>query len=333
MAHVVESHFTTPYADLRRLLDNAERQLPTLAAASLADYLLLLDQIEATLAQLTTAADDTDPLLRTEQVRWADLQEKILLRSQQFVQLANKSGGFSALRRRSPASHAFWWQLDRQVADQRRRSLRRWLRWLAAAAVLALAVTWSYRTWLAPDPATLALLDTLNTIERQVDAQEWLAARTTAATALTDHSTDVETLLWAAVLAEQAKDNAAALRYQQQARAQLGDREPQFYLLLGNKRLRAGNLDGAAEAAEQALRRQPQEPQVFFLLGNLAEARGDLNAALDAFDQAARLAETDNPQLTVISKMRYGFLLQQLQMQMPPPPPAEPAPTATPPAR
>ena len=109
MAHVVESHFTTPYADLRRLLDNAERQLPTLAAASLADYLLLLDQIEATLAQLTTAADDTDPLLRTEQVRWADLQEKILLRSQQFVQLANKSGGFSALRRRSPASHAFWW--------------------------------------------------------------------------------------------------------------------------------------------------------------------------------------------------------------------------------
>ncbi|MFZ1771684.1 MAG: hypothetical protein WAU00_20910, partial [Caldilinea sp.] len=42
--------------------------------------------------------------------------------------------------------------------------------------------------------------------------------------------------------------------------------------------------------------------------------RGDLPAALDAFDRAATLAEADNAQLAVVSKMRYGMLLQQFQM-------------------
>ncbi len=83
----------------------------------------------------------------------------------------------------------------------------------------------------------------------------------------------------------------------------------------GDARFRAGDLDGAEAAADR--RRvgiEPEEPQVYFLLGNIAEARGDIDAALDAFDRAATLAEADNAQLAVVSKMRYGMLLQQFQM-------------------
>lgn len=330
MAHTVETHINTPTAELRDLLDQAERQLPMLDRTTVAAYLTRLDRIAALFGQLDVDCDaqgvDAGQSLRSEMSRWEDLQAKLQRRSAQVVKAAEGAGGYAALRAQNPPANDVWWHLDAQIQLQRRKKLRSVLRMLAVIALLALAGIWVYQTWLAPDAATLALVDALSTTERYVDAQEWDAALATVEGALQAQPENAELLLWGAVLAERLGKPDAAADYGARALAQLGD-EVQYNVALGMNRFRAGDLVGATAAADRAAALQPEAPQVYFLYGNIAEGRGDINAALDAFDRAATLAETDDPQLTVISKMRYGMLLQQLQAL--PMPDAEQTPSAT----
>lgn len=331
MAHSVESRLSTPIAELRELLDQAERQLPVLDSATVVAYLTRLDRIATLFTQLEAdlAADgaNTDLALRAEQARWDDLQAKLLRRGTQIVKAAEGAGGYAALRAQHPPAAGLWWHLDMQIALRKRQQLQRLLRLLVIVAVVAAAGVWAYQTWLAPDAATLALVDALSTAERQVDAQEWEAALATIEGALQLQPDNPELLLWATVLTERLGDPVAAAAYGARALTQLGGDEAQYNVALGMNRFRAGDLDGAAAAADRAAALQPESPQVYFLYGNIAEARGDIKAALDAFDRAAALAETDDPQLTVISKMRYGMLLQQLQTV---PGPGDASPLVTP---
>lgn len=318
MAHTVESHINTPAAELRDLLDKAERQVHALDRTTIADYLVRLDRIDALFAQQQTDQTErgsrTDQALRSEMGRWTDLQAKIERRSPQFVKAANTAGGYPALRAQHPPAAGVWWHLDAHVAMQRRKKLRQFLQTLAIVAVLALAGGWAYQTWLAPDAETVAFVSALNTLEQHVDAGELDAALAAAEDALQTLPTNTELLVWAAVLSERLGDEAGAAQYNARAQAQLDGNELKFHLMVGMDRFRAGDLDGATDAANLALGLDPEEPQVYFLLGNIAETRGDLPAALDAFDRAATLAEADDAQLAVVSKMRYGMLLQQFQM-------------------
>jgi tetratricopeptide (TPR) repeat protein len=193
----------------------------------------------------------------------------------------------------------------------------------------------SVPAWLAPDAATLALVDALSTTERHVDAKEWEAALATSR-ALCRRSRKTLNCCsgapcWPNGLAILTPpQNTAPVRWRNSAVT-----KSSINVALGMNRFRAGDLDGATAAADRAATLQPEEPQVHFLYGNIAEERGDISAALDAFDRAATLAEANDPQLTVISKMRYGMLLQQLQtMPMPgeaqAPSTTDTAPAATP---
>ena len=70
-----------------------------------------------------------------------------------------------------------------------------------------------------------------------------------------------------------------------------------------------------------------------FFLANVAEVRNQPEQALDLYMKTADLAEDSNPQLTVVAKMRYGMLLQQLNYSMGPAPteiPSEATSEATP---
>ena len=331
MAHIVESHITTPAAELRDLLDQAERQLPMLDHTTVAAYLTRLDRIAALFAQLEADHADQEAgasqALRSEMSRWEDLQEKLQRRGAQVVKAAKGAGGYAALRAQNPPASGAWWHLDAQVALRWRKQLQKLL-WILVVVALVMAVgIWAYQSWLAPDAATLALVDALSTTERHVDAQEWAAALATVEDVLQAQPENPELLLWGAVLAERLGDPDAAAGYSARALVQLGGDEVQYNVALGMNRFRAGDLVGATAAVDRAAALQPENPQIYFLYGNIAEARGDIDAALDAFDRAATLAETADPQLTVISKMRYGMLLQQLQTM--PVPGGEQTPSAT----
>jgi Tfp pilus assembly protein PilF len=89
-----------------------------------------------------------------------------------------------------------------------------------------------------------------------------------------------------------------------------------YQVALSMRRLQASDLDGAEAAAQAALAINPKEPQAVFFLANVAEMRNQPEQALDLYMKTADLAEDSNPQLTVVAKMRYGMLLQQMNYSM-----------------
>lgn len=326
MAHIVEMQVDTPLVELRQRLDRAERQLPALASGDLRDYLRSLDRLDELFT--TSAAEGAD--LRPEMTRWLDLQARLGARAGQLVRLSGAEGGFASLRTQNPPATGAWWRLDQLVAAKRKRN---WTRLAAALAaiVLVLAVfAFVYARWLAPSPDVLMVISTLNDVEQLAMEQKWDEASAVVEEALQATPDDADLLIWAAVLAEQRGAAQDAARYLAEAERAVGD-PLRLQLTLGMRRLQAGDLEGVEAAALAAQAISADEPQAVFLLGNVAEMRNDTPLALELYQRTADLAEDDNPQLTVVAKMRYGMLLQQFQFAVETPAAsAIPAPAATP---
>ena len=194
MAHTVDSRAETPANELRTLLDQAERQLPTLDRAEFEAYLLRLDRIAAMLDTLEAEGLD----LRAEQPRWEGLLTRISTRAGDLVRIAGGPGKMAELRRKHPAAQGFWWRLDEQVAATRVRELKRFAVGAVVALIILAAATLVYQRFFAPSPETILLMDTLNTIDRSVMEQDWASAILAADSALVTLRDDVELLLWRA---------------------------------------------------------------------------------------------------------------------------------------
>ncbi len=311
MAHTVETRVETPTAELRDLLNRAERQLPVLDSSGLVEFLRGLDRVEALMATLTAETVD----LRPEMTRWLDLQARMGARAGQLVKLARPLGGFAALRAANPPAAGGWWRLDELVAADRKRS---WTRWLVIALVVAgiLAVaTFVYQRWLAPSPQVVLAVSAVNDVEQLAMEQKWDEAFALTEQTLQQLPDNPDLLVWAGVLAERRGDTAAAADYLARAQQAIGD-PMRYQVALSMRRLQASDLDGSEAAAQAALAIDPNEPQAVFFLANVAEMRNQPQQALELYQKTADLAEAGNPQLTVVAKMRYGMLLQQLNYSM-----------------
>lgn len=326
MAHTVETRVTTPTTELRDLLNRAERQLPVLDSSNLVEYLRSLDRIEYLMESLTTESVD----LRPELTRWLDLQTRLGARAAQVVKIAQTLGGLATLRSANPPATALWWRLDELVAADRKRNWTRWLvTALAVVGVLALAA-FVYQQWLAPSPEVVLAVSAVNDVEQLAFEQKWDEASAVAEKTLQEVPDNPDLLVWAGVLEERRGDAALAANYLERAQQVLAD-PLRYQLALSMRRLQAGDVDGAEIAAQAAMAINPDEPQAVFLLANVAELRNQPQEALDLYQKTADLAEDDNPQLTVVAKMRFGMLLQQMNFSLDVTP-AEETPTGEAPA-
>jgi tetratricopeptide (TPR) repeat protein len=315
MAHTVETRVETPTAELRDLLNRAERQLPVMDSSSLVEYLRGLDRIEELMESLTTESVD----LRPEMTRWLDLQARMGAQAGHLVKLARPLGGFAALRAANPPAINGWWRLDELVAADRKRSGKRWLVIaLVAAAVLAVGA-FVYQRFLAPSPEVVLAVSAVNDVEQLAMEQKWDEAYALTEQTLQQVPDNPDLLVWAGVLSERRGDTAKAQEYLSRAEQVLGD-PMRYQIALSMRRLQASDLDGSEAAANAALAINPKEPQAVFFLANVAEMRNKPEQALDLYMKTADLAEDSNPQLTVVAKMRYGMLLQQLNYSMGPAP-------------
>ena len=306
MAHTVDSRAETPANELRTLLDQAERQLPTLVRAEFETYLLRLDRIAAMLDTLEAEGLD----LRAEQPRWEGLLARISARAADLVRIAGGSGRMVELRRQHPEAQNFWWRLDEQVAATRRRQLQRFVVGAVVAVIVFAGATLVYQRFFAPSPEMILLMDTLNLVDRSVMEQDWASASQAVDSVLPTLPADAELLIWRAVLAERMGEPAAAEAFLAQARALEVD-PARLGVMLGMKRLLAGDLDGASAAAADARQADPSSSEAVFILASVAEASGDRLQAINLFEEAAALAEENNPQMAVTSRMRLATLLQQ----------------------
>lgn len=336
MAYSVDSRANNPANQLRDALDAVERLIITPSAQTAEDILIQLDNIEANLEELVVSGMD----VRSEESRWQSLLSRISSRPEPLAAAARSAGGMSTLRAKHPPADSFWWHLDQMVRQKRTRSIRRMMVSLVTIVGGLLLIYWAINFFFPPDPATIARINATSEIERAVIEGDNAAAMAVVEEAKTTLPDEPEILLWEVVLAEQMGDEERAQSVLAQVQELLADNPEGLWITLGNQRLLAADLEGAKAAANEIVAINPDNGQAYFLLGGAAEAEGDILAAIDYFGKTADLTEEDNPQLSVIAKVRLGQLLQnpnlgldnaaQEQAEQQPAPDAARTPTAIP---
>lgn len=306
MAYSVDTNVRTLITQLREALDKAERLIVQVSGSNIAELLTLLDGIEQQFE--TLGANDID--LRPEQSRWDSLLNRINNQPNPIVHAANVAGGMDKLRAAHPPAESFWWQLDAEVARRRVRSIRRLITTVITLVVLLVGGYWAINFFFPPDPEAVLMVETTNGIDRLVVEQRWQEALDLVKAARAQAPDQPELMIWEVVLNERIGDEEAAAAALAEAQEALAATPIQVLIFLGNNRLRVGDIAGAKAAGEEALARDPNEPQAHFLLGSVAETEGDLPLAISYFDQTFQLAESSNPQLAVIARVRMGQLMQ-----------------------
>jgi tetratricopeptide (TPR) repeat protein len=309
MAHAIESRATSPANTLRDALDKAERQVVQLDPANIEDFLVLLDEIE----QMFHGLAETQADVRPEEGRWESLLNRLSTSPGPLVNAAARAGGLAQLRKNHPPAESFWWHLDAEIVRRRARSIRRAV--IATGSIVAITafVLWALNFFFPPDPKAVLISNVNSDIGQLILEENWEAALLVVEQAQQTLPDDPELLIWEGVLAEQVGDQVRAQESFGLAQEVLADAPANFWLLVGNRRLEVGNLDGAQQAGEEALALEPENPQATFLLGGVAELRGDNATAIEMFNRTFDQAEADNPQLAVIARVRMGNLLQRVE--------------------
>jgi tetratricopeptide (TPR) repeat protein len=306
MAHTVDTSTRTPVTQLRESLDRAELLVVQVDRSTITELLTLLDSIDAQIEMLE--AEGTD--LRSEQNRWQGLLRRINNKPDGIAHAANAAGGFEKLRAENPPAESFWWHLDREIARRRVDSVRRMVITLVTIVVVAAVAYFAINYFFPPDPEAVLMVETTNGIDRLMMEQRWQEALELVQSARQQLPDNPELMVWEGVLHERLGNSEAANVALAEAHAALAETPIQFWIYLGNNRLRAGDIEGAQAAGDEAVKLDPNDPQATFLLGGVAEAQGDYPMAISYFEQTSELAEGTNPQLSVIARVRMGQLLQ-----------------------
>lgn len=306
MAHNVDARANNPANVLRGLIDDVERLVVAPSGETVELLLTKLDMAEQMFAELL--ADKVD--LRSEEVRWNNILNRLDSRPGLIANAAGQAGGLQKLRAMHPPAESFWWHADEEQTRRQRRWIQRTSATVAVIVVVVGVLYWLASTFFPPDPKAVFVLDAVQQLERHIDTQDWPAAASVIDTALATYPDDPELLIWATVIAEQLGDTERAQRLLAQAQSELTDQPELLWLQLGQYRLRVGDGPGVRAAAEQVLAINPQSGKAYLLMGNSASQAGDNRAALDYFDKAFQLSQKDDPETAVIARMLYGQLLQ-----------------------
>lgn len=308
MAHAIESRATSPANALRDALDTAERQVVAVDATTIEDFLCSLDQIEVLFEELAPNKSD----LRSEEVRWESLLNRINSKPGPLVAAAAKAGGLPQLRTQHAPATSFWWHLDTEVAQRRAQALKRTAKTVVIVVGVIAVALWAVNYFFPPDPKAVLITSATGEAQQLIMDQKWPEALKPIQTALKTLPDDPELLIWEGVLYEQLGQPVPAKASLDHAQYELKEQPVAFWLQLGNTRLQVNNLTGADQATQQALALAPDDPQANFLVGNVAEAQGDTVKAIEVFSRTFALAEKSNPQLAVIARVRMGNLLQRV---------------------
>ena len=330
MAQAIRSEHFTPADELRKLLTAVEDQLPHLKGdgAQVVDLLLGLDRIADLWPQVEAMGAD----LRPEAGRWETLQALVHKQGPTIVREIGAAGGFEAARTRyHPDGQAeWWWQLDREVRQNRILRIRKAILTLLIFGIIGVVVLFVINRVMPTDPKYQAALSKQMAGQRLIEEGKDYQGAIRAfqeATALTPN--DAEPWLWLGVTQKKIGDNAAAEQSFARARSILGN-DLELYIQRGMILSGSGLQDDARGDLDAALKIDPEEPRAWLYLANVQELQGQLGEAIKSLERASEMSDKrDQPQLTAIARYRLAVLYQQFQGQSLQPP----TPTATPTTR
>lgn len=329
MAHNVTSRASSPADALRRDLDEAEKLVTRVRPENVEPLLLTLDRIDTEFDILTGSEID----LRPEQSRWDSLIQRVNGQATAIASAAAKGPRYARLRKThaiGPATEfSFWWFLDQEASRQRRRLFVRLGAVLGSVLGGLALVYWVMMTFFPPDPLDVLYADVTYQLDQYSMEQNWTGALAVIDANLDQLPAEPDLLIWRGVLEERLDHPEIAEENLAQAWAMLSDQEIYYWNTLANRRLQVGDLDGAEFPLAQALALDPENSQTYFLMGGLAEARGDNSLAMEYYNHVFDLAESSDPQLAVIARVRVSQLMQSPNPFPTPFPSPFPTPTAT----
>ena len=308
MAYSVREERQSLANSLREDLAQAERVIVQVRRDNVAPFLQLLDRIEDRFGQLEPSGVD----LRPEYTRWTSLHSKLQREAGRVVRAANLAGGLEKLRQNNAPARGAWWHLDTVVAANRRHLIRRLSISVGTIAILLVSI-WALLTYVfPPDPNTVIVSEATSSLQQLAFEGRWqeaLAVIDEAKAQLTE--SDIELLIWEAVIAEKVGQTSRAQEALSAAKAQVAaGQQSAYWWTLGSIRLSVGDVEEARAAGDEALALDPNDPQGYFLLASVAELEGDTITAIDLLEKTFELAADGNPQLAVIARVRMGNLLQ-----------------------
>jgi tetratricopeptide (TPR) repeat protein len=330
MAQAIRSEHSTPADELRRLLSAAEDQLPHVkgSGAQVVDFLLGLDDIADLWPQVEAMGAD----LRPEAGRWETTEALVHKQGPTIVREIGAAGGFEAARARyHPDGQAeWWWQLDREVQQNRIQRIRKAVLTLLVIVIIGAVALVVINRVIPTDPLYQAAFSKQMTGQRLIEDGKNYPGAIQAfqeATVLTPN--DAEPWLWLGVTQKKIGDSQAAEKSFARARSILG-KDLELYIQRGMILSGIGLLDDARADIDAALKIDPEEPRAWLYLANIQESQGQLGEAIKSLERASEMSEKhDQPQLTAITRYRLAVLYQQFQGESIRPPTPTPTPSAT----
>ena len=307
MAYSVESRANSPANRLRDALAEAEKLIVTIDRDSVEEFLVLLDELERMMSELSEVAID----LRPEQSRWQSVLNRVYSKPVPITRAASKAGGFESLRAKHPPAANDWWRLDEIVYQRRRKSAIKTVRTIVIVVSVVVGLYMGINWIFPPDPVAVQLVEANSSIDMLLRDGQYEAALEIVGDNLETLPDEYELWLWKTVLLERLGEWEEAAIAAAKAEELLQEGPIMFEVALGSNRLRVGDVEGAEEAGTLALDNDPDDPQVYFLLGSVAEMKGDPMTAVDYFNKTYELAEFTNIELAVIARVRMGQVLQQ----------------------
>jgi cytochrome c-type biogenesis protein CcmH/NrfG len=292
---------------LRDNLAELERGLPTLKGMGQRAVELLhrLDAVHDDVTRLQEQGID----LRSEHTRLETIAER--LRGDGISVLVReiaRTAGWDAIRASvAPERDRWWWYLDEELAELRRSTLRRRLLRGGIILLAALLLYGAYQQFLAPSPETQQKITLMQRADQHIEAGDLEQAIARYEEAAAVDPDDPEVQLWLGVLYDQAGQRGAAIEALQSARRSAPSML-NYFLFRSRIYLQLGLLEEAAGDILAALSLDPQSSQGLFLLGDLLERQGNYLEAMDIFQVVS--LEAEDPALQVLSKVRYGMLLE-----------------------
>jgi tetratricopeptide (TPR) repeat protein len=312
MKQRLRTEVVTPADPLRAQIGEAETILANLKGAGpkALRLLELLDAMQDEREALAGAGLD----LRPEEGRIESIQRKLRDRKAILLRELRPLGGLDKLRAgRTPAPENWWWHLDKELAAERRRLLRRYAIIAGVVAVLAGIAVVLYVRFLRPDPLTVAIYRNQNDAINAITAGKLKDAIPYIEENMRLAPEQAEWPIRLGVLEELAGDPARSQAAYEQGRKLAGD-EVSFLLQRAQYYIEAGAWTPALNDAQKVAELQPQSAMAYYLQGRAYAGLGRRAEAVAAYEKTTQLAGKGQETLYVMAKLEMATLLQQIDL-------------------
>ncbi len=272
------------------LLDQMEALLGRLGPGSgkqALELLLLMDEVNARIQE----QNGREGVLVAEKTQFASIQARVKKDAAVLLRELRGAAGLQVERSRHNAVEAaWWWRLEKVVAEANRNRVRHALKIFGIVALVAGLLAGIYWFFLQPDPADIARMnatDKAQAVAREGNIQEALTIVEEGLTVAVD---DPQLLIVRGVLLEMAGRMEEAEQVFDRAQSLIGE-SSLYHQARAEAYLGLDLIDEAVDEAEQGVIIDPVSANGFLILGQCLQTQGDTGNARLAYQEAIRLAE------------------------------------------